>query len=164
MSLQLQISAERDYSSVLQTILAEGNRRFVGGYHKVVFTNGCFDVLHPGHLITLVHARELAGPFGAVVVGINNDESCRRLKGPDRPVMDEMNRAKILVHLKMVDHVVTFEEDTPHMLIKALCPDVIVKGGDYDGKVVVGGDEHEVSIAPYDPTWSTSRLIERIRR
>jgi rfaE bifunctional protein nucleotidyltransferase chain/domain len=128
-----------------------------------VFTNGCFDVLHPGHLQVLNKARSLAGPRGAVVVGLNSDESVRRLKGPDRPVFDEHSRAILLVSLKMVDHVVVFEEDTPLELIRILRPDIIVKGGDYTPNNVVGSDISLVVVGDYDPRWSTSQILKKVK-
>ena len=96
---------------------------------NVVFTNGVFDVLHVGHVAVL----EVAASHGRLVVGVNNDASVRRLgKGPDRPIHEEGNRARVLAALRSVDAVVVFEDDTPLALVKALQPDVLVKGGDYD--------------------------------
>jgi rfaE bifunctional protein nucleotidyltransferase chain/domain len=152
----------KNYSELREAILELGSKRVPGGYRRIVFTNGCFDILHPGHLATLQFAAQQAGPHGAVVVAINSDSSISRLKGPARPVMPEVARAALLASLRCVDHVVTFEEDTPLELIRAIKPDVIVKGGDYDSKEIVGKDEAVVLTAPYDDTWSTTKIINKI--
>jgi D-beta-D-heptose 7-phosphate kinase/D-beta-D-heptose 1-phosphate adenosyltransferase len=107
---------------------------------KVVFTNGCFDVLHRGHVELLRRARREGD---ALVVGINSDDSVRRLKGPGRPLVPETDRAEILAALEMVDRVVIFREDTPGRIIDALVPDVLVKGGDYAMNEIVGRDAVE---------------------
>lgn len=136
------------------------------GYQRIVFTNGCFDILHAGHMSTLIHAKKLAGPTGAVIVGINDDESVKRLKGQDRPFFNVRDRAWMLLNLRSVDHVVTFSEDTPLEIIQSLRPDVIVKGGDYSSLDVVGKEFALVSIAPYDTECSiksTSELEAKIR-
>lgn len=130
---------------------------------RIVFTNGCFDLLHPGHLDTLSQANELAGPKGKVVVGINSDESIRRLKGPGRPIMDAAARGRLLMSIRYVDHVVVFDEDTPAKLIEALRPNAIVKGGDYTPDKVVGKDVAPVFIAEMRSGWSTSKIVEKIR-
>lgn len=132
----------------------------------VVFTNGCFDILHPGHVEYLYEARALGD---VLVVGLNSDDSVRRLKGPDRPVNSEDSRALVLAGLGCVDVVTPFEEDTPRALIAALLPDVLVKGGDYRPEDVVGAEEVEaaggsVVILPYRTGHSTSALVSRIRR
>jgi D-beta-D-heptose 7-phosphate kinase/D-beta-D-heptose 1-phosphate adenosyltransferase len=98
-----------------------------------------------------------------VVVGLNSDEGIKRLKGQDRPIQDEHTRALLLIHLRMVDHVITFEEDTPYELIRALQPHVIVKGGDYDPKTVVGSDLALVVTCPFLDGNSTSNIVEKIR-
>lgn len=132
-------------------------------FSRMVFCNGCFDVLHVGHLTTLAHARNIAGSLGVVVVGINSDISVKRLKGETRPIFDENSRAIMLSSLKYVDYVVVFEEDTPLQLITGLRPDVIVKGGDYSENDVVGNGLALVSIAPTAEGWSTTGLIERLK-
>ena len=104
---------------------------------KIVFTNGCFDVLHFGHVHYLLEARKLGD---ILVVGLNSDDSVRRLKGPARPINGEKERAFVLAALGCVDYVVLFEEDTPENLIKAVRPDVLVKGGDYALDQIVGAD------------------------
>ncbi len=134
----------------------------VRGYDKIVFTNGCFDIFHQGHLRILNDARQLAWPNGAVVVGVNSDESVRRLKGSSRPIFDEDFRSQLLYNLRIVDHVIIFDEDTPAKLISMLRPDIIVKGGDYKESDVIGGDIAMVSITPYNPEYSTSKIIEKI--
>jgi len=104
---------------------------------KIVFTNGCFDVLHRGHIYYLAKA---AGLGDALVIGLNTDESVRRLKGPSRPYLDEDTRALILASLGFVTAVVLFDEDTPYELIKFVQPDVLVKGADYSEDTIIGAD------------------------
>ena len=140
------------------------------GWHersvKVVFTNGCFDLLHPGHVTYLEQARKLGD---ILIVGLNSDDSIRRLKGKDRPVNRLQDRAHMLLGLRSVDLVVPFEEDTPIVLIKALLPDVLVKGGDYEPDNIVGAAEvreagGEVIVVPFMDGHSSSNLIEKIRK
>ena len=131
----------------------------------MVFTNGVFDLLHPGHLDVLRGARERGD---AVVGGLNSDASGRRLKGPDRPVRSEAERAYVLAGLETVDAVAVFDQDTPLELVKVLRPDVIVKGGDYSPDTVVGAAEvrgwgGECIIIPLTPGQSTTSIIERLR-
>ena len=131
----------------------------------VVFTNGVFDLLHPGHVDILSAARRLGD---ALVVGVNTDASVKRLKGPARPVRSEQERAYVLAALECVDAVVLFEEDTPLELIRTLMPDVLVKGGDYTVETVVGAGEvlangGEVVIVPLTPGHSTTGTVERMR-
>ncbi len=132
---------------------------------KVVFTNGVFDLLHPGHVDVLAAARA-AGD--ALIVGVNSDGSVRRLKGPGRPVRTAVERALVLGALESVDAVAVFEQDTPLELIVALRPDIIVKGGDYAPDTVVGRREVEswggsVKIIPLTPGQSTTSIIEKLR-
>ena len=132
---------------------------------KIGFTNGCFDLVHPGHISLLRQAR---AKCDRLVVGLNSDASVKRLKGAGRPVQDEMARAIVLASLAMVDLVVIFGEDTPEKLIQALRPDVLVKGADYKREDVVGADfvsSHggEVVLAELTPEQSTSSLIHRAR-
>jgi rfaE bifunctional protein nucleotidyltransferase chain/domain len=150
-------------SKVMTRADAVGWRRAAKG--RVVFTNGVFDLLHPGHVDVLLGARR-AGE--ALVVGLNSDDSVRRLKGPDRPVRGQADRAYVLAALAMVDLVVIFEEDTPLQLITALRPDVLVKGGDYTESSVVGASEVRawggtVAIIPLTPGQSTTSTIQRLR-
>src|SRR5918997_5391798 len=138
--------------------------RKAGG--RVVFTNGCFDLLHPGHISYLRAARSLGD---ALVVGLNSDASVRRLKkGPYRPIMPEQDRAIMLVALKSVDAVVLFSEDTPVRLMRELKPATYVKGGDYRVEDLLEAEVAaeigaEVKILPFEPGYSTTALIERIR-
>jgi len=132
---------------------------------RVVFTNGVFDLLHPGHVDVLVGARRQGA---ALVVGVNGDESVRRLKGPGRPVRSAGERCYVLAALQMVDVVVVFDEDTPLELIGVLRPDVLVKGGDYEETAVVGARDvrgwgGSVVIIPLTPGHSTTSTIERLR-
>lgn len=132
----------------------------------VSFTNGCFDILHPGHIYSLAQSAKEAD---YLIVGLNSDESVKRLKGPDRPVNSTESRAIILSNLMMVDMVVVFEEDTPLSLIKALAPDVLVKGGDYTIDQIVGAKEviangGKVIINPIIAGHSTTSIIEKIKK
>lgn len=129
------------------------------------FTNGCFDLIHPGHVQYLADARALGD---CLVVGLNSDLSVARLKGPGRPLQDEAARAAILLGLRSVDAVIRFDEDTPQELIQRLQPDVLVKGGDYTPETVVGRDFVEgrggrLVLIPFLPGHSTSRIEQRIR-
>ena len=132
---------------------------------RVVFTNGVFDLLHPGHIDVLLGARACGD---VLVVGINSDASVNRLKGPQRPVRNAADRAYILAALSMVDCVAVFEQDTPLALIELLQPDVIVKGGDYNPDTVVGARETrarggDVVIIPLTPGHSTTATIAKLR-
>ena len=132
---------------------------------KVSFTNGCFDILHPGHLFSL---KQAAAEADYLIVGLNSDASVKKLKGPSRPINNTESRAIVLAHLIVVDAVVIFEEETPLELIKALLPDVMVKGGDYAIDQVVGGKEvmangGKVIINPIVEGFSTTSLIEKMK-
>jgi len=132
---------------------------------RVVFTNGCFDLLHPGHIRSLEMARELGD---VLIVGLNSDASVRQLKGEGRPILPERERAEILAALESVDAVVIFDDPTPREVITRLLPDVLVKGGDWPGDQIVGRDEVEaaggrvVSI-PVVAGYSTSAILRKIR-
>ena len=133
---------------------------------RVVFTNGCFDLLHPGHIRCLEQARALGD---LLIVAINSDASVRRLKGGDRPVMLEAERAEVLASLAAVDYVTVFEEDTPRDIIAKILPDVLVKGGDWGPDQIVGREEVEaaggrVVTVPLEPGYSTTGILERIRK
>jgi D-beta-D-heptose 7-phosphate kinase / D-beta-D-heptose 1-phosphate adenosyltransferase len=129
---------------------------------KIIFTNGCFDVLHVGHVKYLEKAKSLGD---VLVVGINDDQSVQRLKGPTRPINREQDRAYLLAALNMVDYVVIFGEDTPYELIKSIGPDVLVKGGDYVGKEVVGSDlVPEVRLIDFVAGHSSTRIINELKR
>jgi len=131
----------------------------------VAFTNGVFDLLHPGHIDLLLGARR-AGD--ALVVGVNDDASVKRLKGPERPIRSVAERCYVLAALEMVDAVVAFEQDTPLELVLALRPDLLVKGGDYTEASIVGAREvrawgGDVVVIPLTPGHSTTSTIERLR-
>jgi D-beta-D-heptose 7-phosphate kinase/D-beta-D-heptose 1-phosphate adenosyltransferase len=132
---------------------------------RVGFTNGCFDLLHPGHVHLLAQAR---GWCDRLVVGLNSDASVKRLKGPERPIQDEAARAAVLASLTTVDLVTVFEEETPIELIRALRPEVLVKGADYRVDQVVGGELVQqwggiVKLAELLPGQSTTATVARMR-
>ncbi len=131
---------------------------------KVVFTNGCFDILHIGHVTYLEKAARLGD---VLVLGLNSDASVSALKGPSRPVNKEADRAGVLSALKFVDYVTVFDEDTPFELVSAIIPDVIVKGGDYTPETIVGADivtqnGGEVAVIPLVEGKSTTNIIKKI--
>jgi D-beta-D-heptose 7-phosphate kinase/D-beta-D-heptose 1-phosphate adenosyltransferase len=132
----------------------------------VAFTNGCFDILHAGHITALIEAATHAD---FLIVGLNSNSSTKKLKGEDRPVNDEEARALVLAALSMVDAIVVFSEDTPLQLIKAVMPDVLVKGGDYKLEEIVGAKEvvaagGKVVINPILPGFSTTSIINKISK
>jgi rfaE bifunctional protein nucleotidyltransferase chain/domain len=132
---------------------------------KVAFTNGCFDILHRGHVEYLAFARSLADEL---IVAVNSDSSVRKLKGPGRPINSQEDRAYVLASLQSVDWVTTFDDDTPLRLITALRPDVLVKGADYAAEAVVGAREVQAAggrlvLAPLVPGRSTTGVLERVR-
>lgn len=131
----------------------------------VAFTNGCFDILHEGHIFSLSQA---AGEADYLIVGVNSDSSTKRLKGPERPINHEHSRALLLASLTIIDAVVIFDEDTPFELITAIKPDVLVKGGDYTLEQIVGSKEviangGRVVINPIVEGFSTTGIIEQIK-
>lgn len=132
----------------------------------IVFTNGCFDLLHIGHVELLKYAKSLGGKL---IVGLNSDNSIKRLKGPTRPVNNEKTRKILLESIKYVDEVIIFEEDTPLELIKQIQPSIIVKGGDYKKEDIVGYELQkqgllEIKLFNYIPNNSTTSIIERIKK
>jgi len=140
-------------------------REWAARNEKVVFTNGCFDLLHAGHVKLLEDARKLGDHL---IVGLNSDESVRRIKGPRRPVNDQNERAEVLGGLKAVDAVVIFDEDDPLELIKHLEPDVLVKGGDWAPENIIGADVVKargghVEVVPVLEGRSTSAVLAKIR-
>ncbi len=146
-----------------QAILRFGPQKRNG--RRVVFTNGCFDLLHPGHIRSLERARALGD---VLIVGLNSDASVRQLKGEGRPVIPERERAEILAALESVDAVVIFDDLTPREVIARLLPDVLVKGGDWPGDQIVGREEVEaaggrVVLAPVVPGYSTTDILKKIR-
>ena len=133
---------------------------------KVVFTNGCFDILHLGHVDYLERARALGN---CLVLGLNTDSSVGRFKGPNRPIQDQNSRAHVLASLQFIDLVVFFDEDTPQNLISELLPDILVKGSDYLAENIVGADVvkrngGEVKTIDFVPGYSTTRIIEKIKK
>jgi len=150
------ISEKEDFSYVLSYYRFKDK--------KIVFTNGCFDLLHRGHVEYLMEAAS----FGDILIlGLNSDHSVRKLKGENRPVQDEGSRALIAASLHFVDHVILFDEETPIELIKFIIPDVLVKGGDYATEEIVGNDEvikngGKVEVIKYIDGHSTSGLIKKI--
>ena len=145
----------KDIKQLLGTYRAEN--------FKLVFTNGCFDLLHKGHLDLLSNA---AGFGDKLFVGLNSDKSVKKLKGDSRPIQNEKTRAQKLLELKYVNHVIIFEDLTPQKLIHAMSPDVLVKGGDYKKSEIVGA-KHVISsggvvrIVPLTPGFSTTSIIEK---
>jgi rfaE bifunctional protein nucleotidyltransferase chain/domain len=128
---------------------------------KIVFTNGCFDIIHIGHVRYLKEARALGD---VLVIGLNSDKSVSSIK-PNRPVNPQTHRAEVLSSLEMIDYVVLFDEETPYELIKLIQPDVLVKGGDWKKEEIVGSDiAKETCSLPYFEGVSTTGIIERIRR
>jgi rfaE bifunctional protein nucleotidyltransferase chain/domain len=145
----------------LKLIRAEAKRQS----RSVVFTNGCFDLLHRGHVHML---REAKACGDILIVAINSDRSVKTIKGPNRPVLGENDRAELIAAMEMVDYVVLFDEPDPYSLIAALQPDVLVKGGDWSAGKIIGADVVEqnggrVAVVPYLKGFSTSELIEKIR-
>jgi D-beta-D-heptose 7-phosphate kinase/D-beta-D-heptose 1-phosphate adenosyltransferase len=131
----------------------------------VVFTNGCFDLLHRGHLHIL---REAKACGDVLIVGLNSDRSVKALKGPGRPVLAESDRAELIGALEMVDYVILFDEPDPYELIETLQPDVLAKGGDWRPENIIGSDVVErgggrVALIPYLKGFSTTEIIEKIR-
>lgn len=148
-----------DESRLLVSVWRKAGRR-------VVFTNGCFDLLHLGHVDYLQKARNLGD---CLVVGLNTDASVSRFKGENRPIQDENSRALVIASLQFVDLVVFFDEDTPLNLISELKPDVLVKGSDYLAENIVGAEVvkkngGEVKTIEFVPGYSTSRIIEKIKK
>ena len=147
-----------------RTELEELSRRLKQNGKKIVFTNGCFDILHAGHIKLLKNAKDLGD---ILVVAINTDESVRRLKGKNRPINELSDRAKVLAGLEVVDYVVPFSELDPAKIIRQIKPDILVKGGDWKAKAIVGKEFVEsyggrVVTIPYLKGYSTSRLLEKL--
>lgn len=133
---------------------------------KTVFTNGCFDIIHPGHIDLLERAKKLGTKL---IVGINSDESVRQIKGKDRPLLKQEDRKAVLLALESVDEVIIFDDLTPERLIKKIKPDVLVKGGDWQTKEIIGADfveqnGGEVHSLPLKENFSTSKIVEKIQK
>jgi len=150
----------QDWDAIQKTV---AKWKFAGD--KIVFTNGCFDILHFGHIHYLAEARELGD---RLIIGLNSAESVKRLKGQHRPINDESTRQHLLAALECVDAVVVFEEDTPFDLIKIVLPDVLVKGGDWQPEQIVGSDivlknGGEVKSLAFIDGYSTTSIEQKIR-
>lgn len=148
---------KKDFEAIRKKTVDEGL--------KIVFTNGCFDIIHRGHIEYLNEAKSLGG---FLVVGLNSDSSVRKLKGPERPVVNETDRAFVLSSLKAVDAVIIFDEETPYELIKFVRPDFLVKGGDWKKEDIVGSDVVEgyggkVISLKFVDSYSTSSFISKIK-
>ena len=146
----------RRLSGILERLRSQKN--------KIVFTNGCFDILHKGHMRYLKKAASLGD---VLVIGLNSDRSVRAIKGPRRPINCELDRAEILAALDFVDYVTVFDEETPQKLIETLKPDILVKGGDWKIRDIVGADfiksrGGRIVRIPFIKGYSTSSLIERL--
>jgi rfaE bifunctional protein nucleotidyltransferase chain/domain len=143
-------------------LVREVARRRAAG-ERIVFTNGCFDLLHPGHITLLERARDMGD---VLIVGVNSDRSVRELKGPSRPLLPEQERVEVLAGLAAVDYVTIFDEPTPRELVAAVLPDVLLKGADW-GAYIVGREDVEarggqVISAELEPGWSTSGIIKTV--
>lgn len=147
-----------------ELVKAVARWRFTG--KTIAFTNGCFDLLHEGHIASLSQA---ASEADILVVGVNSDASTRRLKGNDRPINTEQSRALLLASMAIIDAVIVFDEDTPLQVIEAIMPDALVKGGDYSLDKIVGASQvmhhgGRVIINPIKPGFSTTQIIEKLRK
>jgi D-beta-D-heptose 7-phosphate kinase/D-beta-D-heptose 1-phosphate adenosyltransferase len=156
--MERKIKSSKALSKVIKTLRSKGRR--------IVFTNGCFDILHTGHVVYLKKARALGD---VLVVGLNGDRSVRRIKGKGRPINRERDRANVLAALSFVDYVTIFDESTPTRVIRLLKPDVLVKGGDWKTRDIVGGDfvrrrGGKVVRVPFMKGYSTSVLAKKISR
>jgi rfaE bifunctional protein nucleotidyltransferase chain/domain len=156
--LSEKIVSSSELSSKLQGWRSENKR--------IVFTNGCFDLLHAGHIAYLTDAAALGD---VLILGLNSDHSVQRIKGPERPVNNEVTRSTVLAGMFFIDAIVFFDQDTPLELIKTVLPDVLVKGGDYEIKDIVGATETlenggEVKVLTFLPGYSSTAIIEKIRK
>ena len=133
---------------------------------KIVFTNGCFDLVHRGHIEVLAHTADLGD---RLIIGLNSDSSIKNLKGENRPIIDEISRAILLASLQFVDAIVFFSEETPHKLIETLVPDILAKGGDYKvteiaGNEVVLENGGEVILVPFIDGFSSTNIVKKIKK
>ena len=142
--------------------LAQAIKKWKNKQEKIVFTNGCFDILHVGHVKYLEQAKS----FGDVlIIGINSDSLVKSINGENRPINAESDRAYILASLEAVDYVVIFDDDTPYDLIKLINPNVLVKGSDYEGKNIIGSDlVEELKLVKYINGKSTTKTIQKIQK
>jgi rfaE bifunctional protein nucleotidyltransferase chain/domain len=136
------------------------------GGNKVVFTNGCFDIIHRGHIEVLARTADLGDKL---IIGLNSDKSIQKLKGKDRPIIDEQSRAILLAAFSFVDAIVLFSEDTPLKLISTLVPDVLAKGGDYEIETIVGHEivqqnGGKVKLVPFVDGFSSTTIIDKIKK
>ena len=153
-----EINAKIQNLETISTTVAEWKEQ----HQKIVFTNGCFDILHLGHIKYLEKAKKVGD---VLIIGINSDASVKRLKGKDRPINNEFDRAYLINSLKTVDYTVIFNEDTPYELIKIIKPDILVKGGDYKNKKVVGSDiVKKTKLIEFIEGKSTTELINKIKK
>ena len=155
------MSKTKSLNSLVKLVKALKKKR-----KKIVFTNGCFDLLHVGHSRYLKAARSLGD---CLIVGVNSDSSVRKLKGPSRPIVNEKDRVELLGEFPFVDYTVIFKEETPFSTIKALVPDVLVKGGDWSVNEIVGGDVvtaagGKVRSIPFIKGRSTTNMIKRSKK
>jgi rfaE bifunctional protein nucleotidyltransferase chain/domain len=158
------ITVPAKYKSVDDLSAMSAQARKAG--RVVVFTNGCFDLVHRGHIHLLRQAKALGD---LLIVGLNSDVSVKTIKGPDRPIMPEADRIELIAALEMVDYVVVYSEPDPYQIIAAIKPNVLVKGGDWSADKIIGADVVEqnggrVAVVPYLPEFSTTQIIERIRK
>ena len=129
---------------------------------RIVFTNGCFDLIHPGHIKVLKDAKRQGD---VLVVGLNSDSSVKKIKGKTRPILDEEARAEMLEAIAVVDYIVIFSEENPYSVIKEIKPDVLVKGGDWSKKEIIGGNlVGKIYRVKLKPSFSSTRIIEKIKR
>lgn len=140
------------------------SRQYKDAKKTIVFTNGCFDILHAGHVKYLTHAASLGD---VLVLGLNSDDSVKRIKGENRPVIGQIHRSIVLAALACIDHVVVFDEPDPEILIEAICPDVLVKGADWTEDRIIGADfvkknGGRIERVFLEPDISTTKIIERI--
>ena len=152
---------------MLNKIVAEIDGAFLGTLKnkKIVFTNGCFDILHLGHITYLREAKQLGDHL---IIGVNSDASVKKLKGENRPINNLNSRMQMLAALEMVDHVISFSEDTPLSLIEKINPNILVKGGDYDPENVVGAKHVKsyggrVDVLPFISGYSTTSIIDKLK-
>jgi rfaE bifunctional protein nucleotidyltransferase chain/domain len=149
----------------LDTLTSQVEQWKMGG-NKVVFTNGCFDIIHRGHIEVLARTADLGDKL---IIGLNSDQSIQKLKGKDRPIIDEQSRAILLAALSFVDAIVLFSEDTPLKLISTLLPDVLAKGGDYEIETIVGHEivqqnGGKVKLVPFVDGFSSTTIIDKIKK